>query len=520
LKKPKCRNSNNQGNLIQQANINLKIFIGFAISLLLQTAAFAQEKTKVQILDGERITTIMNDSVFIRSIVGHVKIKSENTIMHCDSAALQPLNNILEAFGNVHIIQADTLNIYSDYLKYEGNLDDLFLQGNVSLEKDDLTLYTDQLHYNIANDLITYNQGAELKDSVSTLTSKKGYFNSKTQMAFFKDSVRLTGKNYDLSSDTLEFNTKTKTAVFHGPTTIHSEKKLIYCEKGWYDTKNDIASFTQNASLSDPPTFLKADSIYFNKPGYFGQGFGNIEMHDTAQQIILYGQRVDYWELTNRIIAFENPVVVNISGGDSLFIAADTIISVEDSTGNYRMSAYYDVQIYRNDLQGICDSLYYNRADSVLSLFHDPVLWSDSNQFSADTIHLFFANDKLNKIKLVDHAFLASVNDTLVYNQINGRLITGFFEQDTLRHLNVDGNAQSIYYMQDDQKKYVGVNKIQCASMVIRLEKNQLSQIRFRGEPSGTMYPIQKINTADFILEGFEWKGGLRPESSQVLFDL
>jgi lipopolysaccharide export system protein LptA len=499
--------------------MKLKVVFGLILSLWLHLNAVAQEKAKVQVLDGERITTIMNDSVFIRSIVGHVKIKSENTIMHCDSAALQPLKNILEAFGNVHIIQADTLHIYSDYLKYEGNKESIFLQGNVRLEKDDLTLLTDQLYYNTAKDLITYNNGAELKDSVSTLTSKKGYFNAKTQMAFFKDSVRLKGVNYDLSSDTLEFNTKTKTAVFHGPTTIHSDNKLIYCEKGWYDTKNDIASFTQHASLSDPPTFLKADSIYFDKPGNLGQGFGNIEMHDTAQQIILYGQRVDYWELENRIVAFENPVVVNISGGDSLFIAADTIISVEDSTGNYRMSAYYDVQIYRNDLQGICDSLFYNRADSVLSLFHNPLLWSDSNQFSADTIRLYFANDKLNKIKLVDHAFLASINDTLVYNQINGRLITGFFTQDTLRHLNVDGNAQSIYYMQDDQKKYVGVNKIQCASMVIRLEKNQLSQIRFRGEPSGTMYPIQKINTADFILKGFEWKGRLRPLSSKALFD-
>lgn len=489
----------------------IKFILSLSFAVLIFLNGISQTRTQVEIIYAKTSKGKRTDSTDLRILKGDVQIRHKNTLMHCDSAIVFTAFNRTMAFGNVYINENDSVEIWCDRLNYFGNTEKADLIGNVKMTKKDLSLTTDRLDYNLKTKVAVYKTGAVIKDSLSTLSSKIGYFHSDTENSFFRDSVRLVNEKYTLSSDTLQYNTANETANFFGPTLIESDNNTIYCERGWYDTYNEKALFYQNTYMSKPPKHIEADTIYYDRNAGIGKAYGNITLTDTTQDIILYSHRADYYEKANKIIAVDRSIAINIVNGDSLYIVADTLKTLEDSSGSMHLHAFYGVIIYKSDLQGICDSLSYNRADSSLSLYTSPILWIDSNQFSGDTILIQFSNDKMKQINLIGNAFLASINDSLIYNQITGREIFGFFENDSLYQIDVNGNGHSIYYIQDDKKKYVAVNDIICSNMEIKLEKNQISTIDFLGQPNGETHPIQQIDPRAFIMEGFSWKGSLRP---------
>ncbi len=486
----------------------------FGVLLLLAHSTWAQERTPVTIRSADKLRGIRTDSTEIQIAIGHVSFEQKGTILNCDSALLFQAYNRVLAYGNVEILQGDTLDIQSDALRYDGNQDLATLNGNVRLQQQGMTLTTPSLTYNMATKQAQYTNGATIQNDSTTLSSIIGYYYSNSRIAYFKEVVRLVNKRYTLSSDTLEYHTATKVAFFHGPTTITSKENTIYCEGGWYDTEQEQAKFTTNAWLDNPPQRLAADTIYYERDNGFGRATNNIVFQDTAQAILLFSDAAEYFEAQQTVHATKDPTVVNIIDNDSLFIAADTLRSIEDSVRSYLM-AYPNVSIFKRDLQGRCDSLAYDRSDSVLTLFHDPIMWSDSNQFTADTIRILYRAKGIDRVELRQQSFMASLKDTLVYDQIKGRDIDGYFRLDSLRRLEVNGNGEAIYYAQDDSLAYLGVNKVQSSRITIRIQNNTVDKINFRGSPDAQLDPIQDINPGNFILEGFQWYGDLRPTRPQ-----
>lgn len=472
---------------------------------------WAQTRTPVTIRSADRLKGIRTDSTEIQIAIGNVSFEQKGTILNCDSALLFQAYNRVLAYGHVEIWQGDTMQITSDALRYEGNADRATLTGNVKLRQQDLTLTTNALTYNMATKQAQYFEGATIQNDSTTLSSIIGHYFADTKVAFFKKVVRLVNERYTLVSDTLEYHTEPKVAYFHGPTTITSEENIIYCEGGWYDTEQERAKFTTNAWLENPPQRLAADTIFYERDKGYGRARQNIVFQDTAQSVLLYSDAAEYYESQNTVHATDDPTVVYIIDEDSLFIKADTLRSTEDSIRSYLL-AYPNVEILKTDLQGHCDSLVYDRSDSVLTLYHDPVMWSDSNQFTADTIYIFYQSKGIDKVALRQNSFMASFKDSLVYDQIKGREIDGFFKADSLRRLEVNGNGEAIYYAQDDSLAYLGVNKVQSSRIRIHIKANSVDKINFMGAPDAKLDPIQQIDPANFILEGFAWYGHLRPQ--------
>ena len=344
-----------------------------------------------------------------------------------------------------------------------------------------------------------------------------GYYYARTKDAFFRDSVVLTHPDYILHADTLKYATETKTAYFFGPTTITSDENRIFCNRGWYDTKNEKAFFWQDAQLHNPPQTIWADSIYYERKNGIGRAYQNVVFQDTSQDIILYGHRTNYNDSTKTLQAFDRSVVINILDGDSLYITADTLWSLEDTTGNRTLLGYPNVRVYRDDLQAIGDSLVYRSQDSLLTLYKDPVMWSEENQFVSDTIRILLKNNKIDQVQLRNNAFLSSKDDSLVYNQIKGRDITGYFRDDTLRTMRVNGNGESAYFARDQDSAYIGLNKTVCSNMLMRFRDNQIYEVVYYGSPEADFLPIQDLTPEKSLLEGFQWRGEERPALMDML---
>ncbi len=179
--------------------------------------------------------------------------------------------------------------------------------------------------------------------------------------------------------------------------------------------------------------------------------------------------------------------------------------------------AYHDVRIFKSDLQALCDSLSYSSVDSMFRLFQQPIIWSDTSQFTADTVNIQLANDKIDRIFLRQNSFIVNSPDEFFFNQIKGKHSVAMFDSSELRKVRVEGNAESVYYALDDDKAYIGVNKTVCSEMLIHFGNNEVEGIKFYTQPKSTLFPMAKADHEGLKMPGFSWQIERRPTSVEDL---
>ena len=261
-------------------------------------------------------------------LLGNVRMKHEDGIMTCDSAYFYSKTHSIDAFSNVKLEQGDTLELYGDRLHYEGETRIAQVRKNVKLIDNETVLKTQYLDYNRETDIAYYLHGGIITQEDNTLTSEQGQYHTQTETFYFKDSVVIDNPDYKIYSDTLKYNTKTEVSYFFGPTEIIGEENYIYCESGWYDTKQNISLVSKNALLENDGRILKGDTLYYERENGYGHAKQNVELLDTTQNIILRGNRAQYYEEEGLATLTDSAMMIQINGLDSLFIHADTLQSI------------------------------------------------------------------------------------------------------------------------------------------------------------------------------------------------
>lgn len=170
-------------------------------------------------------------------------------------------------------------------------------------------------------------------------------------------------------------------------------------------------------------------------------------------------------------------------------------------------------------MQGLADSLVFNDADSLFSFFGDPVLWSDTTQFSADSITMSIRNNQINDIMLTQKAIIISELYGTYYDQIKGKEILARFDSNAIKDMWVTGNAESVYYTRDDQNAFIGVNKTICSKMYFTFLLGQIDVLKYFGENSSSMMPMGEAKHDTLRLEGFRWRAPTRPHSVKDLLE-
>lgn len=567
----------------------------FLISFSLQaqptpaTTPPAEDKT-LQIISADELEVITKGTKPARKLKGNVELQQGDVTMKCDSALFFFEENNIEAFGNIHIRQGDSVDIHSDRLIYNGNSQKATLYDKVKLNDKATEITADTLYYYVPlrkavlqnrvymtdkkNDVYanrvdyyvntkkaelykdvrltdgkvnitaqrmdydvnlqegTYSGGGKLVDGTTTLTSQKAHYYGAAKKTVFEENVHLVSPEYDLKTPQLTYDIRTEEATFQGKSVItDKDGATINTTAGVYDTKNDRLKMNQRTAIVNQSQTLIADDLDYNKVLGFGKARGNVVWKDTVQNITITGQSADFDDVKHTVMAYNQPMLMNISGNDTLFLTADTLKGftqpnkpkpneVKDTTEMKAFYAYRNVKMFRTDMQAVCDSLVYTTTDSVFRMFYNPIVWSDNNQMYADTIIAYTQNNKLKQLDLIRSAFMASKEQTNVFNQIKGKNIQGFFNDTTITHIYADGNAESVYYIKDEQDVYSGVNKSQSRVLWIYFVSKEVDRIVFVEKPEATFYPIQQVKPVDFLLKGFRWSENRRPERPLMLISM
>lgn len=456
----------------------------------------------------------------LQVLKGNVRFRHDNALLYCDSAYFFEKANSLNAFGHVRIVQGDTLFVYGDILYYDGNTKLARLRHNVRLVNRKTTLITDSLNYDRMANLSYYYTGGKITDQLNVLTSIWGQYSPSTNDALFKNKVNLKNKNFIMDADTLKYNTKTSIANIVGPTHIlYNDKTDIYSHLGWYNTTTERSMLLDRSIVKnkDGKTLI-ADTIFYDKKLKYGEGFTRVEMKDSVQKSTLLGNYCYYNEETKKGLATDSALLVDWSSKDTMYVHADTLITSKDSIYNVARG-FYHVRFFRNDVQGLCDSLTYSSRDSVMNMHGEPILWADNNQLSGDFIQAFTKNKKVTKIHIQQAAVAIQHEDSIYYNQLSGKEIIAYVDSGQLKKVNVNGNAETIYYPRDDKDStLIGLNKTQSSFVVMYLKNKKINRVVMTSASTGTMYPLTQLTGSDIYLKNFFWIVDQRPKNVKDLF--
>lgn len=466
----------------------------------------------------------------VQRLIGNVVFKHDNATMYCDSAYLNDAEQSLEAFGSVHLVQADTVNMYAEYLHYDGVTKFAKLRRNVRLERPSSTLYTDSLNYDRVENVGYYFEGGSVVDPQNTLTSDYGEYFPQSNDAIFRYNVKLVNDSTEITTDNLYYNTASRIARFEGPTVIVSDSGTINSTRGVYDLSNDVGILLDRSQVHSGHRLLVGDSIYYDGATKQGEAFGEVELLDTLQKANLYGDYAYFEGERNYAFATSRARAVDYSQEDTLYVGADTLelislrlpdslITTRRDTMSRELRGYRSVRIYRVDAQAVADSMVYSSTDSLLSLYGRPIMWSEQRQSSGDTIKFLLQDGGLRFVDVLGNMFSVekSADSLEYYNQIMGERMRAHIVDSTLRMMEVFGDVESIFYMQDESTKvYKGINRLKSRDMTVYLDSGELKKIHWQGEAHGKLYPMAMGQTLDVNrLSGFVWAADRRPQSPQ-----
>jgi lipopolysaccharide export system protein LptA len=247
---------------------------------------------------------------------------------------------------------------------------------------------------------------------------------------------------------------------------------------------------------------------------------GNVVMTSKKENLVIYGQASDYFKDKGITKVYNEAYVAKITeDNDTLFMSADTLVSIDSKDeSKKRILAYNHVKIFKTDLQGAADSLEYRAADSTIYFYKDPVLWTQGNQLTADSISMLIEHNTISKMFLVDNAFVISQDTLLNFNQIKGREMTALFSGQKISKVIVEGNGESLYFaLNDDDKAFMGMNKIICSNITIRFKDGKVNNLSFYVKPEASFIPPHELKKEQRTLKGFEWRADARPAREDVV---
>jgi lipopolysaccharide export system protein LptA len=453
-------------------------------------------------------------------LTGNVRVHQEGMFMTCNKAYYFQKENYIKAFGNVNMVQGDTLFMSSKYAEYNGNVKQAFATGNVNLRSPDMTLVTDTLNFDRNIQQAWYNTYGTITNKDNVLRSKSGRYYVNEKKYQFLTAVTLTNPKYLMKSNHLDYYTGPGHAYLSGPSTITSKNNYIYTEKGFYDTKKNLAHFLRKSYIKYNDRKIEADSLFYDRVREFASGTNNVKITDTINKGIVKGHYAELFKNKDSLFVTKRAVAINLLENDSVYIHGK-ILMVTGKEGARIIRAYNNARFYKTDMSGKCDSIHSDQQSGLTKLIGRPILWNFENQMTGDIMHLIGNNktEKLDSLKVLNNAFLVS-KDTLGtgYNQVKGLNLYGRFRDNKLYDVDIVKNTEVIYYMYNDDNELIGINKNVSSKINLTLENSAIDTITFFKTVDGDIYPEKDLPENVRKLRGFIWRGDERIKSKDDIF--
>lgn len=500
------------------------------VLLLLSLASLAQEKKQIDIDSdlGRRDPKYPGAFIFQKTD-NQVHITHEGIEMWCDLAFSYEEENFVKAYGNVRVNQGDTITMNSKYAEYNGNTQFAFASGQVKLHSPKADLATDTLYFNRIKQEAFYRSGGTLRDTASTITSKTGRYFIEQDKYSFINNVVVTNPEYVINSDQLDFYSKSGHAYLYGPSTITSDASKVYCERGFYDTRNDNGYFVKNSRIDYDNRTVYGDSLYFDRPTAFASATNNIKVVDTANKSVVRGHYAEVFREKDSVYITKRAVAITEQQQDSIYIHGDRLV-ITGKPDKRILRGYYNVRMFKSDMSGKCDSIHVNQETGLTQMIGTPIMWSANSQMTGDSIHLISnpKTEQLDSLRVFENAFLVEKDSLPLlkdakekeygYNQVKGERLIGLFKDNALNQIDIIKNAESINYRRGEDGNIQAVDKGKSASIRVIIEENQITDVYKYQQIDGNVYPLSKFTKEERQFPGLNWRGDERLKTKEDIF--
>lgn len=492
--------------------------------------AFFYENVKVS---GEQFE-LLSDSLSYNTndqmvrFLAPVQIMKDTAQIYSESGWFDMDDELGEFIGNAQYVEGSKYAT-SDTISYDGKINMIALKSDDDSKlstyiSDQDTAYARIITYNQIDDIYTLETNGYYKSQNNEVKGDKIFYNRKTEK--FKISGRSEIKDgpTHIKADTLDYDKAIKYGFAFGNVIWRdtSAKTTIYADHVTYNgSENNMMVYNYN----ERPLFaldMDGDTLYMKA--------------DTFKSFRVIQERIIYPD--------KKKVRQNARIQEGLSMLKDSMKIVDtnlemDTTANFQdslsenalMDTIYTgimdtldyfvgdgaVRMYKSNLQSVCDSIVFNKADSVFTLYHAPFLWSDSTQIAGDTISMFLKSKKMDRVRVQQHGTIISSDDLIFYDQIQGREIDAYFEDGNLAKIDVNGNTKLVYYLKDDDKAYIGVNTSEASVMSFLFKDKKVTDYKTYIEPTSRVYPMKNTNHEMLKIEDFIWNIEVRPLSKGSL---
>jgi len=503
---------------------------------------------------------------------GNVKLTDGNATLTTPDLEYDMQTNIGTYKNGGRVVNKKTV-LDSKEGYYYADLKDVYFKKDVRLRDPAYSIDTDSLLYNSQTRLTRFIAETTIKDSSGRIIkTREGFYNQATGKAEFGSRPEVTDGDMKITGNRMAIDDSLGTAQIEGNGVVIDNKNhttiiggLIFRNKNTdaiLATKKPLMIIEQekdtiyvtadtlfSARLSDrfkTPNNLKPDSSR-QEPVLAREvkDSAQISRPDTAAVNNAPGRPITRRSMSEKLKVKNIPATikkdsVTVPVTDSILAkqktdttaTKDSVISSsangkvkdtlafneKDSTNRY-FEAYRNVRIFSDSLQSVCDSMFYSFKDSVFRLYRDPVVWANNSQVTGDTILLFTKNKKADKVEAFENSFLVNRLENDVYNQIKSARMDGWFADGNIDSVRANAYAECIYYVQDEDSAYTGVNQSQSDIIDIYFQNKELDKVVFRSAVTGTLWPISQKSPAEMKLEGFRWLEARRPKTKSEMFE-
>ncbi|WP_395051421.1 OstA-like protein [Flavobacterium sp.] len=495
-------------------------FISCCLAVLSFQNLLAQTPKKILVEHSDYFDVNQVEAPDAVLLTGNVRVNHDGVIMTCNKAYYFQKENYIKAFGNVQLVQGDTLYLNSKYAEYNGNMKQAFATGDAVMRSPESTMTTDTINFNRNTQEVYYNSNGTITNRDNTLKSKSGkYFVAEKKFQFLT-AVTITNPKYVIKSNHLDYYSNSGHSYLFGPSTITSKANYIYTEKGFYDTKKNLAHFLRKSYIRYDDRLIEGDSLYYDRNREFASATRNVKITDSINRGIVKGHYAEIYKNQDSMFVTKRAVAVNFVENDSVYIHGKKLM-VTGPEGNRIIRAYNNVRFYKIDMSGKCDSLHSSSKTALTKLIGNPILWNGDSQITGDVMHLIGNNTtkKLDSLKVLNNTFLVS-KDTLGtgFNQVKGQNLYGKFEDGKLHDVDIIKNTEVIYYMRNETHDLIGINKNVSSKINIIFNKNAIETITFFKQIDGDIYPEKDLPENARRLRALFWRGDERIKSKDDIF--
>ena len=506
------------------------VILTFIAAVFLSLEVWAQSESRIYLLHSDRLFHDTQIDAKAQILVGNVQFRHDDVFMYCDSALFYEASNSLDAFGNVRMVQGDTVSLVGDVMYYDG-LDKLArVRNNVVLIHGQMTLYTDSLDYDRLYNVGYFFEGGRIVTTDNEMTSDWGEYRPETKVAVFNYNVHMVSPappqqtRTTLLTDTLYYNTVTSVANARGPSTIDDGGCHIYTEYGYMNSKSNDLTLLMRSEMSNNGKKLIGDSIVWNSVDSIGEAFGNVVYTDLLNKNAMTGNYCYYDDRTGYSLGTDSACIIDFSqGADTMYMHADSIkmysFNLKTDSAYRTMHAYNHVRMFRRDMQGVCDSLVYQTRDSMMIMYKDPIVWTGSQQLLGEEIQAFMNDSTIDSIYVLRQTLSCERLDSLHYNQVAGHEMHSYMENGELKMTHVIGNVIVNYFPLDEDSLLIAMNHMESTEMKMFMGENRRMKKIWMPAATGTFYPIPMIPGDVRFLENFQWFDYVRPLDPQDIFN-